>query len=106
MVDEYQHKLRNRIKELTDAAELTVAESDLLKEVAVFADRVDVHEEAQRIDAHLDQFMSTLDNDPEEPAGRTLDFIAQELLREANTVAAKSNDKAISQRGGGDEVGG
>ena len=97
VVEEYQHKLMTRMKELTGKAELEVAHGDLIKEVAVFADRVDVYEEAQRIEAHLDQFGSMLDAGDHEPAGRTLDFIAQELLREANTIAAKSSDQAISR---------
>lgn len=97
VVEEYQRKLNERIRELAANAELKVAETDLLKEVAVFADRVDVNEEVQRIFAHVEQFNATLECDGHEPAGRTLDFIAQELLREANTVAAKSNDKSISQ---------
>lgn len=97
VVEQYQKKLHTRMRELAANAELDVAEADLLKEVAVFAERVDVNEEVQRISAHVEQFTATLENDGHEPAGRTLDFIAQELLREANTVAAKSNDKAISQ---------
>ena len=97
VVAEYQQKLQNRMRELAASAALNVAEADLLKEVAVFADRVDVNEEVQRISAHVEQFTAMLEDDGHEPAGRTLDFIAQELLREANTVAAKSNDKTISQ---------
>jgi uncharacterized protein (TIGR00255 family) len=97
VVEEYQRKLQERIRELAANAELKVGEADLLKEVAVFADRVDVNEEVQRIFAHVEQFNATLHCEGHEPAGRTLDFIAQELLREANTVAAKSNDKSISQ---------
>ncbi|MFW6336180.1 MAG: YicC/YloC family endoribonuclease [Phycisphaeraceae bacterium] len=97
VVEEYQRKLHERIRELAASAELKVGEADLLKEVAVFADRVDVNEEVQRIFAHVEQFNAMLECEGHEPAGRTLDFIAQELLREANTVAAKSNDKSISQ---------
>ena len=97
VVQEYQEKLRSRMRELMATAELSVSEPDVIKEVAVFADRVDVHEEAQRIEAHLDQFAAKLDGDEADPAGRTLDFIAQELLREANTVAAKSSDAAVSR---------
>ena len=78
-------------------AELEVNQLDLVKEIAVFAERCDIAEEVQRITAHLDQFESIIHADNGEPAGRTLDFVAQELLREANTIASKSNDADISR---------
>ena len=52
---------------------------------------------AQRLGAHLDQLQQVIASDDGEPAGRTLDFISQELLREANTIASKSNDASISR---------
>jgi uncharacterized protein (TIGR00255 family) len=49
------------------------------------------------MEGHIDQFRQTIEANDEGPAGRTLDFIAQEMLREANTIASKANDVTISQ---------
>ena len=97
VVEEYHQRLRGRMDELLARAELKVAEQDLIREVAVFAERADISEEAARIEGHLEQVRQILGADDEEPAGRTLDFLAQEMLREANTVASKSNDADISR---------
>ncbi len=97
VVEEYHTRLRNRIDDLLARAELEVNQVDVVKEIAVFAERCDIAEEIQRITAHLDQFDTIIHADNGEPAGRTLDFVAQELLREANTIASKSNDAEISR---------
>ncbi len=98
VVDEYHDRLRQRIDELLAKAELSVNQADLIREVAIFADRSDIAEELTRTAGHLDQFRQVVDAPDDEPCGRTLDFIAQELLREANTIASKSNDAEISRR--------
>jgi hypothetical protein len=67
---------------------------DLLKEVAVFAERADIAEEIQRLTSHWKRSSSLPQS---EHAGRKLDFIAQEMLREANTIASKANDAAIAR---------
>ncbi len=97
VVDVYHQRLKSRVEELLARAELNVPEIDLLREVAVFAERSDIAEETQRMGAHLEQLKQVIATDDGELAGRTLDFIAQELLREANTVASKSNDASISR---------
>lgn len=97
VVEEYHQRLRSRMDDLMARAQLNVNAADLVKEVAVFAERCDISEETQRIKAHLDQIEQILARDDGEPAGRTLDFLAQELLREANTIASKSNDAVISR---------
>lgn len=97
VVEEYHGRLLQRVRTLTDSAELRVDASDLLKEVAVFADRADIAEEVARLRSHLEQFETLLASDPHEPAGRTLDFLTQEMLRECNTIGAKSNDTQISR---------
>ena len=97
VIDEYHQRLRNRIDELMAAAKLSVAEHDLVREVAVFADRSDISEELSRTQGHLEQLEQLINASRNEPAGRTLDFLAQELLREANTIASKSNDALISR---------
>lgn len=97
VVDVYHQRLRARVEELLARAELNVPEIDLIREVAVFAERSDIAEETQRMGAHLDQLKEVIAADDGDLAGRTLDFIAQELLREANTIASKSNDASISR---------
>ena len=97
VVEEYHQRLRSRMEELMARAELKVAEQDLIREVAVFAERADISEETARMKGHLEhmgQIVAAADN---EPAGRTLDFLAQEMLREANTIASKSNDERINR---------
>jgi uncharacterized protein (TIGR00255 family) len=91
IVAEYHRKLAARVNELMAASELRVAEGDLIREVAVFAEKADVAEEINRLGHHLAQFRQTLD-DPEPQVGRKLDFLTQEMLREANTIGSKSPD--------------
>ncbi len=98
VVNEYHEKLAARVSELMAKAKLKVDENDLIREVAVFADRADISEELSRMNGHLDQLGELIDaGSAQEPAGRTLDFISQEMLREANTIGSKSNDTAISR---------
>ncbi len=100
VIEEYHTRLRTRVEELMARAQLTVGQQDLLREVAVFAERSDISEEINRLTGHLQQFFTILDGkpqrDPNQPLGRTMDFIAQEMLREANTIGSKCNDRAIS----------
>jgi uncharacterized protein (TIGR00255 family) len=95
VIDEYHRKLVQRVNQLLSKAELQVNQADLLKEIAVFAERADISEEIQRLTSHLETFAHAC-NDGEHP-GRKLDFITQEMLREANTIASKSNDAAIAR---------
>lgn len=97
VVEEYHQRLRARIDELLARAELRVEEKDLIHEVAIFADRADISEEVNRMGGHLDQFEQIVQSADGNSAGRTLDFLAQEMLREANTIASKSNDAPISR---------
>jgi len=66
--------------------------------VAVFAERTDIAEEVARLEGHLQQYREIITAENAEPAGRTLDFLSQELLREANTIASKCLDVEISRR--------
>lgn len=97
VVNEYHERLSKRVGELLAKAELKVNEPDLLKEVAIFADRADIAEEITRLGGHVDQFREVLASKADEPAGRTLDFLAQEMLRESNTIGSKCNDAQISR---------
>jgi uncharacterized protein (TIGR00255 family) len=96
VVDDYHRRLSQRINQLLAKAELQVNQADLVKEVAVFAERADICEEIQRLTSHLDAFEQSCRDD--EHGGRKLDFIAQEMLREANTIASKANDADIARQ--------
>jgi uncharacterized protein (TIGR00255 family) len=95
VIEDYHRKLTQRVNVLISKAELQVNQSDLLKEVAVFAERADISEEIQRLTSHLEGFEQACQSG--EHAGRKLDFITQEMLREANTIASKSNDALIAK---------
>jgi uncharacterized protein (TIGR00255 family) len=99
VVRTYHERLKARVNQMVSEAKLSLSDHDLLKEVALFADRADIAEEISRLGGHLDQFIMVWEK--EEPeiagAGRKLDFIAQEMLREANTIASKANDSAIAR---------
>jgi uncharacterized protein (TIGR00255 family) len=95
VVTEYHERLAARVRELTDAGNVRLDEADLAREVAVFAERCDISEEVVRLRGHLEQFGEALGSP--EPAGRKLDFIAQEMLREANTIASKAGDADIAR---------
>ncbi len=95
VVDDYHRRLSQRVNQLLAKAELQVNQADLVKEVAVFAERADICEEIQRLTSHLDAFEQSCREG--EHGGRKLDFIAQEMLREANTIASKANDADIAR---------
>jgi uncharacterized protein (TIGR00255 family) len=97
VVEEYHQRLRTRIDHLLARAELKIDEKDLIREVAIFAERADIAEEVTRLSGHLEEVERIVAARDGEPAGRTLDFLAQELLREANTIGSKSNDAAIAR---------
>ena len=90
----YREQLIERIKAagLTD---LDIDEERLIKEVIYFADRSDISEELTRMESHFKQYDECIKS--KEPVGRTLDFLAQEMNREINTVGAKANDAGISR---------
>ncbi len=94
VIDEYHKRLSNRVNELVSKAQMQVSQIDLLKEVAVFAERSDISEEIQRLRHHLTSFEQACRTN--EHAGRKLDFITQEMLREANTIGSKANDAHIA----------
>ena len=97
VVEQYRNRLRERIDALLAEAGTGLREEDLIREVAVYAERSDITEEVTRLQGHLEQFGEIIDADDGEPRGRTLDFLSQEMLREANTIASKCLDVAISR---------
>lgn len=93
-VREYNEKLKSRIADLLGDA--SVDEQRLLTEAAVFADKIAVAEETVRLRSHIDQLRSFFDS--EEPVGRKLDFLVQEINREANTIGSKASDIEIARK--------
>jgi uncharacterized protein (TIGR00255 family) len=98
VVSQYQERLRTRVNALLKEVGATVGDADLIKEVAIYAERSDIAEEIARLGGHLEQFRAIIEPANPQPAGRTLDFLAQEMLREANTIASKSADVEIARR--------
>jgi len=94
VIDEYHKRLLARVNELLSKAQMHVNQIDLLKEVAVFAERSDISEEIQRLRHHLTVFDHACRTT--EHAGRKLDFLTQEMLREANTIGSKANDALLA----------
>ncbi len=94
IIAEYKQKLEDKVKELLE--DTKVDENRLLMEVTIFADRVCVDEELVRLRSHIETTRETLLQGGS--IGRKLDFIAQEMNREANTILSKSNDLEISNR--------
>ncbi|MHC4948269.1 MAG: YicC/YloC family endoribonuclease [Planctomycetota bacterium] len=97
VVEQYQERLRQRMAALLAESGTAVRDEDLLREVAVFAERSDIAEEVSRLQGHLEQFGEIIDAADDEPSGRTLDFLSQEMLREANTIASKCLDVEIAR---------
>lgn len=92
-VDEYKQKMKERIEDILSGVE--VDEARLLTEVGIFADKVNITEEIIRFESHLKEYSHLLMSDI--AIGRKLDFIIQELNREANTMGSKCNDYIISK---------
>jgi len=94
VVDGYREKLLARLGSMTEGEELPFSEQDIVREIAMFADRADITEELCRLRSHSSAFRQAVESDG--PVGRRLEFIGQEMLREANTLSAKSNDSVLS----------
>jgi uncharacterized protein (TIGR00255 family) len=98
VAEEYQRRLRQRMEALLAESGGQLREEDVIREVAIFAERSDIAEEVSRLEGHLEQYAEIIDAADGEPAGRTLGFLSQEMLREANTISAKSLDVEIARR--------
>jgi uncharacterized protein (TIGR00255 family) len=94
VVQEYHQKLAQRVADLTKSGKIDLDQENLAREVAIYADRCDIAEEVARLTGHIVHFRQAIVSP--EPGGRKLDFIAQEMLREANTIGSKSNDVEIA----------
>jgi uncharacterized protein (TIGR00255 family) len=95
IVREYRTKLKERIDALLEGSGAALDDTTLAREVALFADRCDINEEITRLAAHLDECEGYLGKDGE--IGRTLEFLGQEMLREANTIGSKSPDVDLAK---------
>nr|WP_326184067.1 YicC/YloC family endoribonuclease [uncultured Oscillibacter sp.] len=92
-VAEYRRKLTARMEEVLQST--TIDEQRILTEAAIYADKVAVDEETVRLRSHVAQLRTMLDSD--EPMGRKMDFLIQEVNRESNTIGSKCNDVSIAQ---------
>ena len=93
VVKEWQQKLLDRLTRLPD--DVSFDPQRVAQEVTVFADRCDISEEVTRFRCHIDQFELLFKSD--EPVGRKMDFLSQELNREANTMGSKANDAELAR---------
>lgn len=93
VVTAYKERLTKRMQEFIQGQ---IDQTRIVTEVAVFADKVDINEELTRLLSHIQQFMKTLNEN--EPIGRKLDFLVQEMNREANTIGSKANDSKIAKK--------
>ncbi|MFK8112726.1 MAG: YicC/YloC family endoribonuclease [Rubripirellula sp.] len=105
----YRNRLETKIKRVLEERELEVQSVELIREVQLFADRVDISEEVMRLASHLKMFVDTIDGSVDlaspkgkdsattvSPTGRKLDFIIQEMFRETNTIGSKASDAGIA----------
>lgn len=90
----YTEKLTERIKELIGGS-VTIPEDRILVEAAIFADKCNITEELTRLNSHMDQMKSIISKSSQ-PDGKKLDFLVQEMNREANTIGSKANDIEIT----------
>lgn len=93
-VQEYRERLYAKLKDVLQSNDID--DQRILTEAAIFADKVAVDEETVRLRSHFDQMKKFLDSG--EPVGRKLDFIVQEMNREANTIGSKVNDSALAHK--------
>ncbi len=95
VIEAYRARLQERLSRLLAEYEVSLEPADLIKEVALFAERSDISEEVIRLRSHVEQFTASMDD--AEPAGRKLEFITQEMAREVNTIGSKASDVEIAR---------
>ena len=92
---EYRIKLEQKLKDMLSDSRIVFDENRILTECAIFADKIAIDEELVRLRSHFDGFAEILSAD--EPAGRRLDFLVQEINRETNTIGSKCQNSAIAK---------
>jgi len=95
VAESYRGRLLERLAGLLAEFDVKLGAADLIKEVSIFAERSDISEEVVRLRSHLGQFDSIMELP--ESSGRKLEFLTQEMFREANTIGSKANDVQISR---------
>lgn len=95
VVTGYRERMTERVNKVLEEYDVTIDPSTLLREVAIFTDRVNTSEEIVRLKSHLHQFELFIE--AQESTGRKLDFLTQELFRETNTIGSKANDAEIAR---------
>ncbi len=95
-VGEYEKRLKERIEQTLESYNMDIDEQRILTEVAIFADKVAVAEETVRLRSHFEQLSKFLEYS--EPVGRKIDFIIQEMNREANTIGSKVQDAELAHK--------
>jgi uncharacterized protein (TIGR00255 family) len=94
VLQEYHDKLKKRVETLLAGSDVELDQATIAREVAVFAEKSDIAEEVTRLDSHIRQFKQNCKTEGQ--AGRRLDFLSQEMLREANTIASKCANAEIT----------
>jgi uncharacterized protein (TIGR00255 family) len=97
VTDHYRTRLRDRVGQLLRDSNVSVNDDNLLREVALFAERSDVAEEVMRLGSHLEQFAEVVKTENDGP-GRKLEFLTQEMFRETNTIGSKAGDVVVSRQ--------
>ena len=93
----YADRLKHRMQSMLGEIGAEIREEDVLREVAIFAEKTDISEEVDRLKGHLARCHDLIGVEADQPVGRTLDFLAQEMLREANTMGSKCLDATVSR---------
>ncbi|MGF1579564.1 MAG: YicC/YloC family endoribonuclease [Gemmataceae bacterium] len=91
----YRDRLYERVKNILSEHHIELERHELIKEVSIFSERSDIAEEVIRLNSHLDQFQEMMKE--QESPGRKLEFLTQEMFREANTIGSKAGDTEISR---------
>jgi uncharacterized protein (TIGR00255 family) len=94
VITNYSKRMTDRINNLLQSHDVSVQETDIIKEVGVFAEKCDISEETVRLSSHIGQFNQVINDS--ESNGKKLDFLIQEMLRETNTIGSKANDVDIA----------
>ena len=94
VAEAYRQKLLERVGTALAGTAAKVSETDVIREVSLFADRCDINEEITRLRCHIEQFGQVMGADKSQ--GRKLDFLTQEMFREINTIGSKANDVQIA----------
>lgn len=96
VVTGFRDRLLERVRQLLGSLDVKLDQADLIREVSVFAERSDIAEEVVRLATHLDHFQEIMKE--EESPGRKLEFLTQEMFREANTIGSKASDVEIARQ--------